>query len=164
MSDYLVALKDILVILTPVAVAWISYRGMKKTQKDIRLEVEKVTKEKEAETNQLLQKIGAELESQKQLLSWQNSMPQTTEYMAEVGSIRCGTICSLSDLAIKTHCLLDSQNYSRAELLELQSMLKRLDLPSNEEVLYPHEIPHLMQYASLIKRIDSIIAQGEKTV
>lgn len=159
METYLIALKDILVILSPIVVAWISYRGMKKSQKDIRLEVERITKEKEAETNQLLQKIGAELESQKQLLSWQNSIPQTNEYMGEVGAMRCGTVCSLSDLTMKTHALLDSQKYTQAELGELQSMLERIELPSDEDPLYPHEIPYLMQYMSLLRRIEILITQ-----
>ena len=78
MDAYLTAVKDILVITIPAIVALISYKSSKKSQKDIRLEVERITKEKEAETKQLLEKIGAELESQKQLLSWQNSLPQTT--------------------------------------------------------------------------------------
>ena len=91
MEEYLIALKDILVISIPIIVAFISYKGSKKSQKDIKLEVERITKEKEAETKQLLEKISAELESQKQLLSWQNSLPQTNEYTTlwpydEVGS------------------------------------------------------------------------------
>ena len=78
MEAYLTAIKDILIIIIPVVIAYISYKSGKKSQEDIRLEVERITKEKEAETKQLLEKIGAELESQKQLLSWQNSLPQTT--------------------------------------------------------------------------------------
>lgn len=63
MKEYLIALKDILVISIPIIVAFISYKGSKKSQKDIKLEVERITKEKEAETKQILEKISAELES-----------------------------------------------------------------------------------------------------
>ena len=37
MSDYLTALKDVLVVLSPIIVAYISYRSNKKTKEDIRL-------------------------------------------------------------------------------------------------------------------------------
>ncbi len=73
-------IKDIVVVATPIVVAVITYRGNKKSKKDIQLEIEKIKSEKSAETNQMLQKIFGELESQKQLISWQNSIPQTNEY------------------------------------------------------------------------------------
>ena len=47
MSDYLTALKDVLVVLSPIIVAYISYRSNKKTKEDIRLEIEKSLKEKD---------------------------------------------------------------------------------------------------------------------
>ena len=69
MSEYLVALKDILVVLSPIIVAYISYRSNKKSRKDIQLEIEKSLKEKDAETSQLLQRIAAELEVKSNWLS-----------------------------------------------------------------------------------------------
>lgn len=51
MSNYLTALKDVLVVLSPIIVAYISYRSNKKTKEDIRLEIEKSLKEKDAETD-----------------------------------------------------------------------------------------------------------------
>ena len=81
MDTYLTALKDIVIVLAPIIVAYISYKSNKKNRRDIKLEIEKISKEKEAETKQILEKISAELESQKQLMSWQNSMPQTNEYL-----------------------------------------------------------------------------------
>ena len=65
MDAYITAIKDILVIATPIIVAIISYRSSKKTERDIRLELEKSLKEKDADTSQILTKINAELESQK---------------------------------------------------------------------------------------------------
>ncbi len=79
MENYLMALKDILVILSPIIVAYISYRSNKKSKREIRQDIEKIVREKDAETTQILQRISAELESQKQLASWNNSLPQTNE-------------------------------------------------------------------------------------
>ena len=41
MSEYLTALKDVIIVLSPVIVAYLSYRSNKKTEEDIRLEIEK---------------------------------------------------------------------------------------------------------------------------
>ena len=79
--NYLTDIKDFLVVVVPIIVAYISYRSNKKSREDIKIEVEKFTREKEVETKQILDKIKAELESQKQLAIWQNSMPQTNEYL-----------------------------------------------------------------------------------
>lgn len=80
------AIKDVLVVLTPIVVACISYRSNKKSKKDIQQEVEKTIKEKDVETSQILQRISAELESQKQLAVWNNSLPQTNEYTSLAGT------------------------------------------------------------------------------
>ena len=53
MDTFLTVLKDILVVLAPIVVAYISYRSNKKSHNDIKLEVERITKEKEAETKQI---------------------------------------------------------------------------------------------------------------
>lgn len=52
--DYLTAIKDILVVVAPILVAYISYRSNKKSREDIKIEIEKFTREKEAETKQIL--------------------------------------------------------------------------------------------------------------
>ena len=54
MDAYLTAIKDILVIISPIIVAYISYRSNKKSKNDIRLEIEKSLKEKDADTSQIL--------------------------------------------------------------------------------------------------------------
>ena len=101
MDTYLTALKDILVIIAPIIIAYISYRSNKKTRTDIKYEVERMAKEKEAETKQIIDKIGAELESQKQLISWQNSMPQTNEYTSLIEVKRFGNVSALPKYSLQ---------------------------------------------------------------
>ena len=59
MGAYITAIKDILVIAAPIIVAYISYRSNNKTSHDIRLELEKSLKEKDADTTQMLARITA---------------------------------------------------------------------------------------------------------
>ena len=92
MENYIIAIKDILVIVVPIIVAYISYRSNKKTARDIHLELEKSLREKDADTTQMLAKINAELESQKQMSSWQNSLPRMDQYVDEIGDIRYGIL------------------------------------------------------------------------
>lgn len=153
MEAYLIAIKDILVVLIPVVVAFISYKGSKKSQKDIKREVEKITKEKEAETKQLLEKISAELESQKQLLSWQNSLPQTNEYTNLIDKKRFGHISALPQLCQSVNLILNA-NPSLEVLLELAKMLDRIELPNDEIDLFPHEVPILLNYKMVRKNVD----------
>lgn len=154
METYLVAIKDILVILAPIVIAYISYKSSKQSQKGIRLAVERITKEKEAETKQILEKIGAELESQKQLLSWQNSLPQTNEYTKLIDIKRFGNISGLQELCKSINILLDS-NPSFEVLTELIQMLDRIDLPDIESELYPYEVPILLNYKIIRNIIDA---------
>lgn len=153
MKEYLIALKDILVISIPIIVAFISYKGSKKSQKDIKLEVERITKEKEAETKQILEKISAELESQKQLLSWQNSLPQTNEYTKLIETKRFGNISALPQLCQSIYVILNS-NPSLDALTELTRMLERIDLPGEDSELYPHEVSILLSYKMARNSVD----------
>lgn len=156
MKEYLIALKDILVISIPIIVAFISYKGSKKSQKDIKLEVERITKEKEAETKQILEKISAELESQKQLLSWQNSLPQTNEYTKLIETKRFGNISALPQLCQSIYVILNS-NPSLDALTELTRMLERIDLPGEDSELYPHEVSILLSYKMARNSVDARI-------
>jgi len=167
MDTYLTAIKDILVIVIPVIVAFISYKSSKRSQKDIKLEVERITKEKEAETKQLLEKIGAELESQKQLLSWQNSLPQTNEYTNLIDKKRFGHISSLSQLCQNIDMILNS-NPSFEVVTELEKMLDRIELPDDNADLFPYEVPIILNYKMVRKSvslyIDKLLAfSSEKT-
>ena len=156
MKEYLIALKDILVISIPIIVAFISYKGSKKSQKDIKLEVERITKENEAETKQILEKISAELESQKQLLSWQNSLPQTNEYTKLIETKRFGNISALPQLCQSIYVILNS-NPSLDALTELTRMLERIDLPGEDSELYPHEVSILLSYKMARNSVDAQI-------
>ena len=156
MDTYLTALKDILVVATPIVVAYISYRTGKKTQKDITLEVEKITKEKEAETKQILDKINAELESQKQLITWENSMPQTNDYTGLLGVKRFGNISALPKLCQDTYMFLNS-NPSIEALMELNLMLDRIELPDDKEELLTYEVPIIMDFKIMRDRVNTYI-------
>lgn len=156
METYLIAIKDILVVVIPIIVALISYKGSKKSQKDIKLEVERITKEKEAETKQLLEKISAELESQKQLLSWQNSVPQTNEYTGLIDKKRFGHISALPQLCQSINIILNT-NPSLDVLTELTKMLDRIDLPTDDVDLFPHEVPILLNYKMVRHSVDLYI-------
>lgn len=158
MDTYLTALKDVLVVLTPIVVALISYKSSKKTQSDIKLEVERVTKEKEAETKQILDKINAELESQKQLLTWQNSMPQTNEYLGLLGPKRSGHISALTKLCQDIHVILQL-GPSTELLIELNQMLDRIELPREDEDLFPHEVPIILNFRMARQKINEYLAQ-----
>lgn len=144
MEEYL---KDILVVLSPIVVAYISYRSNKKSKEDIQLEIEKSLKEK-----------NAELESQKQLASWNNSMPQVNEYTELVGVERYGNIGGLIDLIPKVYNYINTRILTVDELREIKNMLLKINLPLNEEHLFPYEIPSIINYNKLIRDIDEMIS------
>ena len=157
MDNFITALKDILIVITPIVVAFISYRSNKKSKNEIRQEVEKSLKEKDAETSQILQKISAELESQKQLAVWNNSLPMTNDYTQLAGKERYGNISALNGMIESVYKSLEDKKYTADDLLELKAMLKRINLPNGDEPLYPYEIPILISYNKLVKYIDDLI-------
>ncbi len=154
-------IKDIAVVLIPSGVSIITCIINKKTKKDIQLELEKNLKEKDADTLQIIQKINAELESQKQLVSWSNSIPQTNAYTELAGTERYGNINTLHDLIDKVYNYLNTQNLSTAELEEIQSLLMKVNLPLEEDHLYPYEIPHIIEYQKLLRYIEDLISSSK---
>lgn len=88
----------------------------------------------------MLAKINAELESQKQISSWQNSLPRTDQYVDEIGDIRYGNIAGLTDLTQKVSCYIE-----------------RNDLPLKELEEYPFEIPILIDFCKLLYKIEKMI-------
>ncbi len=161
MEEYLIALKDVLVVIAPIIIAYISYRSNKKSKEDIRLEIEKSLKEKDAETSQIIQRINAELESQKQLVSWNNSVPQTNEYTKLAGTERYGNISALQDLICKVNNYINTQNLSTEELEEIKSLLMKVNLPLEEDHLYPYEIPYIIEYKKLLRHIEDLILSSK---
>lgn len=159
MDTYLIAIKDILVIFSPILVAYISYRSNKKSRKEIQLEIEKNLTEKDAETSQLLQKISAELESQKQLAVWNNSLPHTNEYTNLAGIERYGNICAIAGLVNNIHASIASNTFNREDLLNAQQLLKQVNLPSENEKIYPYEIPYIIAYKKLSREIDAMLQE-----
>ena len=131
METYITAIKDILVIIAPIVIAYISYRSNKKTTHDIRLELEKSLKEKDADTTQMLTKINAELESQKQIISWQNSLPRVDCYVNQMDQIRYGNISALPDLTQKVTTYISRNDLPMEELKDIHAMLLKINLPTN---------------------------------
>ncbi len=163
LTEIIEIVKDVVVVATPIVVAVITYIGNKKSKKDIHLEIKKINSEKSAETTQILQKIYGELESQKQLISWQNSIPQTNEYQKLIDIKRYGNISTLANLCSYLNNYL-SNNPSLDDLVALKDMLKRIELPTDEEELYPYELPYILSYRAIQKQIDSHIeALSKKT-
>jgi hypothetical protein len=158
METYLTAIKDILVVFAPIIVAYISYKSSKKTARDIRLELEKNLKEKDADTTQMLARINAELESQKQISSWQNSLPRTDQYVDKIDQIRYGNIAGLPDLTQKVSSYITRNNLSLEELKDIHAMLLKIKLPSDEQELYPFEIPIMIDFLKLLRTIEEKIS------
>lgn len=153
-------LKDALLLISPILIAYINYKANKKTKNDISLEIEKMLKEKDAETNQLLQRINAELESQKQLATWTSSLPQTDEYTRLAGVERYGNICALPQLISFINSFLDSNSLLEDDYKEMKSLLSRINLPMEEENLFPYEIPYILSYQNVIRRIDEALSNA----
>lgn len=158
METYLTAIKDILVVFAPIIVAYISYKSSKKTARDIRLELEKSLKEKDADTTQMLARINAELESQKQISSWQNSLPRTDQYVDKIDQIRYGNIAGLPDLTQKVSGYITRNNLPLEELKDIHAMLLKIKLPSDEPELYPFEIPIMIDFLKLLRTIEEKIS------
>lgn len=161
-DNYLMALEDLLVVLSPIVVAYISYRSNKKSKREILCEIEKTVKEKNAETFQILQRIGAELESQKQLASWNNSLPQMNEYTNLAGPERYGNISVLAGMVTSIESSIYANLFSIDDLRELKKMMEKNKLPGEDESLYPYEIPYLISDKKLVKNIDIMIQEMKK--
>ena len=158
METYITAIKDILVIVAPIVIAYISYRSNKKTTHDIRLELEKSLKEKDADTTQMLTKINAELESQKQIISWQNSLPRVDCYVNQMDQIRYGNISALPDLTQKVTTYISRNDLPLEELKDIHAMLLKINLPTNETELYPFEIPIMIDFKKMLHTIEEKIS------
>lgn len=150
-------LKDILIIVAPIVIAYINYWNNKKTTYDIRLELEKSLKEKDADTIQILAKISAELESQKQIISWQNSLPRVDNYVNQMDQVRYGNISGLPDLTQKIMSYITQNNLSLEELKEIRTMLLKIKIPTNENELYPFEIPIIIDFRKMLNVIEEKI-------
>ena len=158
METYIAAIKDFLVVVAPIVVAYISYRSSKKTARDIRLELEKSLKEKDADTTQMLAKISAELESQQQIISWQNSLPRVDNYVDQMDQVRYGNISGLPDLTQKVMGYITRNDLPLEELKEIHTMLLKIKLPTNETELYPFEIPIIIDFQKMLHTVEEKIS------
>ena len=105
----------------------------------------------------MLAKINAELEGQKQMSSWQNSLPKTDQYVDEIGDIRYGNIAGLTDLTQKVSYYIERKDLPLKELEDIHTMLLKIKLPIDEPELYPFEIPILIDFRKLLYKIEKII-------
>ncbi len=121
------------------------------------MKLEKSLKETDAETQQILQKISAELESQKQMATWNSTIQLTDEYSKLVGPERYGNICSLTQLISNIGMYIDTNNLTLEDLQEVRVLLGRISLPLEEDKLYSYEIPYIIDYNRSIRRIDKMI-------
>ena len=94
-------------------------------------------------------KINAELDSQKQLAVWNNSLPQTDEYMNLAGTERCGNISSLPTFINETKMYLSNNSYTKEDLLELKSLMERVVLPDDDQSIFPYEISRIIAFNKL---------------
>lgn len=142
--------KDIIVIFTPIIVAIISYKQNKKTKGDMADELKHKLEEMQAQTEQ-----------QKQIISWNGSMPQTNKYMEGVGVMRQGSLASLiPQINLQKRYIQDNKNITKEELVEIKNILLMIkDIPSNEEKLYPYEIEILLEYKRFLRYLDKLIEE-----
>lgn len=155
--DIMDIIKNISTILTPIIVPLINWMSNKKTKKDIQLDLERTLKEKSADTNQILSKINAELESQKQLISWKNSWPKTDKYIEQIGLVRHGNMANLQQMTYAVIKYIQSNNLSRQELIEIKKMLLKINTPIDKDELYPYEIPIMIDFLKLLHLVDEKI-------
>lgn len=132
----------IISIAGPIVVATISYLSNKKSRKDLKFELTKMT---------------AELENQKQMHSWQNSMPTTIKYMEIIGVERQGNISNLDSMVEKIKPIIEKETLTKDELINIKGMLSKIKLPNDNENLYPHEIPILINFNRALADIDNLI-------
>lgn len=158
--DIIAIIKDVMGIVGPIVVAYISYRSNKKSKQDIQLEIEKILKEKDAETSQMVHRISAELESQKQLSVWNSSLPHTDEYTNLAGIEIYGNISGIPGLVSSVRGVIDCGLYTYEDLLELRKLLGRVKLPSEEAEIYPYEIQNIVSFKKLIRDLDSLIEKS----
>ena len=91
------------------------------------------------------------------MLSWQNSMSQTNEYTRLIDVKRFGNVSALPALCNNINEILNA-NPSLDVLVELEKMLEQIALPSEEEELFPHEVPLLLNYRVAKRQAERKIA------
>ena len=85
-------------------------------------------------------------------------MPRVNEYTRLAGAERYGNISGLLDLILKVRNYINTRTLTIDELTEIKNMLLKINLPLNEEHLFPYEIPNIIDYNKLIRDIDEMIS------
>ena len=89
-------------------------------------------------------------------------MPQTNEYTALAGVERYGNISALSGMVTSIRASISANLFSLEDLREIKKMMGKIVLPSEDDILYPYEIPYLISYQKLVKEIDLMIQEAEQ--
>ena len=90
-------------------------------------------------------------------------MPQTNEYTKEIGVERYGNISGLNYLITTINEYINQNALFPDELIYIKNMLLKVNLPLDEEHLYPIEKPYLINYKKLLKRIDDLISANSQS-
>lgn len=138
--------KDLIIIFTPIVSAILLYRQNKKSQKEMKIELENKLKQMDKET-----------ENQKEIKSWENSMPQTNKYMEHIGTVRQGNMANLIPVIEWIRKYIDKENVTIDELKNIKGMLLNVKVPLDHEEMYPYEIPIMINYKRIIKYLDEQI-------
>ncbi|MEG2457993.1 MAG: hypothetical protein RSB41_03790 [Bacilli bacterium] len=138
--------KDLVIIFTPIISAVLIYRQNKKSQKEMKMELENKLKEMDKET-ELFQKRS----------SWDNSMPQTNKYMDQMDIVRQGNIANLSSVIEWIMYYINKEDIMLYELENIKVMLLNIKVPLDHEEMYPYEIPIMIKYKAIIKYLDEKI-------
>ena len=156
-NNTLQTIKDIVLIVVPIITAYFTYRTNKKSKKELNAELEVHLKEQDNETANELKKMQKQLEVQNMQSSWETSTPTTQKYIDEAGAKRYGNVSNLTPLVSQIYGEIQNGNLDVEDLKILKKMLLSIQLPAEDEELYPYEILKLMGYKKLLHYIDKLI-------
>ena len=63
----------------------------------------------------------------------------------------------------KLQSILADENTTVDELRDIKVMLGKINLPLEEDTLYPYEVPYLVSYKKLIRQIDDLVQKKTTT-
>lgn len=103
-----------------------------------------------------------ELENQKQIKSWDNSMPQTNKYMDTMDVVRQGNMANLTCIIEWIRKYIKEKETTVEELQEIKKMLLKIKVATEEDEIYPYEIPIMIAYKAMINELDKEINKTEE--
>lgn len=159
MQTYFPYIKDAIIVLTPIISAIITYFSNKKSNKEIKAELDARLQEQNNATINEIQKMYHELEIHNRQSSWDSSIPITDEYIKNIEITRYGNITNLNTLVFNINNILANNDFNLENLQSLKNMLLKIELPLDEDILYPIEIIPLLNFKKLIQDLDNKIVE-----